>query len=122
MLTTHNMEEADTLCERVAIIDHGKILVCDTPENLKSKFGTQTHFELDLGGAPPGLAQRLRALPEVTAVETTATGLRISAETRDGLLPRIVELTSGHHLRDIAVVEPSLETVFISLTGKELRD
>jgi ABC-2 type transport system ATP-binding protein len=122
VLTTHNMDEADTLCERVAIIDHGKILACDTPANLKNKLGTQTMFELDLGGAPPELAPRLRALPEVTAVEPTATGFRVSAEARDGLLPRIVQLTRGHHLRDISVAEPSLETVFIALTGRELRD
>jgi ABC-2 type transport system ATP-binding protein len=58
----------------------------------------------------------------VTAVEPTATGFRVSAEARDGLLPRIVQLASGYHLRDISVAEPSLETVFIALTGRELRD
>jgi len=58
----------------------------------------------------------------VTAVETTATGFRLSAEAREGLLLRIVQLASGHHLRDISVVEPSLETVFIALTGRELRE
>jgi ABC-2 type transport system ATP-binding protein len=122
VLTTHNMEEADALCERVAIIDHGKILVCDTPENLKNRLGAHTIFELDLGGAPAAIGLLLRALPEVTAVEPTSTGFRVSAEARDGLLPRIVQLTSGHHLRDISVVEPSLETVFIALTGRELRE
>jgi len=122
VLTTHNMEEADALCERVAIIDHGKILVCDTPENLKNRLGAKTIFDLDLNGAPPEIAQLLRDLPEVTAVEPTATGFRVSAEARDGLLPRIVQLTSGHHLRDISVIEPSLETVFIALTGRELRE
>lgn len=122
VLTTHNMEEADVLCERVAIIDHGKILVCDTPDNLKNRLGAQTIFDLDLNGAPPQIAQLLSELPEVTAVEPTATGFRVSAEARDGLLPRIVQLTSGYHLRDISVIEPSLETVFIALTGRELRE
>jgi ABC-2 type transport system ATP-binding protein len=122
VLTTHNMEEADALCERVAIIDHGRILVCDTPEKLKKSFGALTIFDLDLNGAPPEIAQRLRELADVTAVEPTATGFRVSAEARDGLLPRIVQLTSGHHLRDISVIEPSLETVFIALTGRELRE
>jgi ABC-2 type transport system ATP-binding protein len=122
VLTTHNMEEADVLCERVAIIDHGKILVCDTPGNLKNKFGAQTIYELDLGGAPPEIARLLRDLPEVSAVEPTPTGFRVSAEARDGLLPQIVQVTSAHHLRDISVVEPSLETVFIALTGRELRE
>jgi ABC-2 type transport system ATP-binding protein len=106
----------------VAIIDHGKILVCDTPEALKTRLAAQTIFELELSGAPPDLAQQLRELPQVTAVEPTATGFRVSAGARDGLLPRIVQLTSGHHLRDISVSEPSLETVFIALTGRELRE
>ncbi len=122
VLTTLNMEEADALCERVAIIDHGKILVCDTPENLKNRLAAHTIVDLDLNGAPPEIGQLLRELPGVTGVEPTATGFRVSTEARDGLLPRIVQLTSGHHLRDISVVEPSLESVFIALTGRELRE
>jgi len=122
VLTTHNMEEADAFCERVAIIDHGKILMCDTPENLKNRLAAHTIVDLDLNGAPPEIGQLLRELPGVTGVEPTATGFRVSTEARDGLLPRIVQLTSGHHLRDISVVEPSLESVFIALTGRESRE
>ncbi len=71
------MEKADALCERVAIIDHGKILVCDTPENLKNRLAAHTIFDLELNGAPPEIGQLLRELPGVTGVEPIATGFRV---------------------------------------------
>lgn len=122
VLTTHNMDEADLLCERLAIIDHGKILVCDSPQNLKSSVGAQTIFDLRLKDSPAEVVDRLRTLPGIAAVEPTAAGLRLRADGRDGLLPLIVEASAGHHLRDVSVIEPSLETVFIALTGRELRE
>jgi len=92
VLTTHYMEEADTLCERVAIIDHGQILVCDTPPNLKRGVGAQKIFQLHLrdGQADP-LRERLQHVPGVTSVEGNATGLRVFTDGRTGLLPDIVE-------------------------------
>jgi ABC-2 type transport system ATP-binding protein len=122
LLTTHYMEEADELCDRVAIIDHGKILICDTPEELKRSVGAQKVYELHLreeDTAP--LTDRLRHTPGVASVENFAQGLRVFTTGSDGILPRIVELT-GDNLRDIAVSETSLETVFIKLTGRDLRE
>ncbi len=122
VLTTHYMEEADALCERVAIIDHGKILVCDEPGKLKSSVGAQKVFELHLeSGQTDGLAPRLRQVPGVNEVETSADGLRLFTDGRNGLLPEIVGIT-GDCLQDVKVSETSLETVFIKLTGRELRD
>ncbi len=122
VLTTHYMEEADALCERVAIIDHGKILVCDEPGKLKSSVGAQKVFELHLeSGQSDGLAERLRQVPGVNEVETSADGLRLFTDGRAGLLPEIVGVT-GDGLQDVKVSETSLETVFIKLTGRELRD
>jgi ABC-2 type transport system ATP-binding protein len=122
VLTTHYMEEADQLCDRVAIIDHGKILVCDTPDQLKSSVGAQKVFELHLQDSQAdGLSTRLRELLGVTAVEDQASGLRVFTDGRRGLLPEIVVL-AGDNLRDMSVSETSLETVFIKLTGRELRD
>lgn len=122
LLTTHYMEEADSLCERVAIIDHGKILVCDTPGALKRGVGAQKVFELHLQDAQTdGLGHRLGSLPGVSAVEPFASGLRLFTDGRGGLLPQIVE-AAGDKLRDISISETSLETVFIKLTGRELRD
>jgi len=122
VLTTHYMEEADALCDRVAIIDHGKILVCDTPGALKSSVGAQKVFELHLQKTETdGLDDRLRHLPGVSAVEGHANGLRLFTDGRSGLLPQIVEV-AGDNLQDVRVSETSLETVFIKLTGRDLRD
>ncbi len=122
VLTTHYMEEADQLCGRVAIIDHGKILVCGTPEELKSSVGAQKVFQLQLQDSKSdGLRERLGALPGVTAVEGHDSGLRLFTDGRSGLLPEIVAM-AGDNLRDMSVSETSLETVFIKLTGRDLRD
>lgn len=122
VLTTHYMEEADALCERVAIIDHGKILVCDEPGKLKASVGAQKMFELHLqSGSNDGLAERLRQVPGIGSVEASADGLRLFTDGRSGLLPEIVGVT-GDALQDVKVSETSLETVFIKLTGRELRD
>ena len=122
VLTTHYMEEADALCERVAIIDHGKILVCDEPSKLKSSVGAQKVFELRLQNAQNGgLAERLRQVTGIIAVEAAVDGLRLFTNGRSGLLPEIVGIV-GDGLQDVKVSETSLETVFIKLTGRELRD
>jgi len=122
LLTTHYMEEADALCDRVAIIDHGRILVCDTPEQLKRSVGAQKVFALHLSRSDGDLlANRLREIPGVASVENFAGGLRVFTSGGDGLLPRIVEVT-GDKLLDISVSETSLETVFIKLTGRDLRE
>ncbi len=122
VLTTHYMEEADALCERVAIIDHGKILVCDEPGKLKSSVGARKVFELRLQSAQnDGLAERLRQMPGISGVEAAVDGLRLFTDGRSGLLPEIVGLV-GDGLQDVKVSETSLETVFIKLTGRDLRD
>jgi ABC-2 type transport system ATP-binding protein len=121
VLTTHYMEEADELCNRVAIIDHGKILVCDTPQNLKSGVGAQKVINLHLAGGDPQLQQTLNQLHGVKSVETNKDGVRIFVDNLDGLLPRIIEVT-GPKLKDISVTETTLETVFIKLTGRDLRE
>ena len=120
VLTTHYMEEADELCDRVAIIDHGKILVQDTPAALKGSVGAQKVYELDLGGRGNAgeLTSQLRRLPGVTGVEPTSKGVRVLAQGTDGLLSDIVREADPFGLRDLAITETSLETVFIRLTGQ----
>jgi ABC-2 type transport system ATP-binding protein len=124
VLTTHYMEEADELCERVAIIDHGKILVEDTPAALKGTVGAQRVYELDLRTHQDvhRLVSELERKPGVANVETTAQGLRIFAEGTEGLLSDVVHLANPYGLRDLTITETSLETVFIRLTGRELRE
>ena len=122
VLTTHYMEEADELCDRLAIIDHGKILVEDTPEALKASLGASSIVELDVREATEELRPRLASLPGVTSVEATPKGLRLMAASSEGLLPEVIGAASPFGLRDMRITEPSLETVFIRLTGRDLRE
>ncbi len=124
VLTTHYMEEADELCDRVAIIDHGRILVEDTPASLKSSVGAQKVYELDLRDAASAeaLLAPLQALGGVASVEVIPIGIRILAHPAEGLLTEIVRLSDPLGLRDLAIAETSLETVFIRLTGRDLRE
>jgi ABC-2 type transport system ATP-binding protein len=124
VLTTHYMEEADELCDRVAIIDHGKILVEDTPAALKSSVGAQRVYELDLRSQEnvPKLVQELQQKSGVASAEATGKGVRILAEGTEGLLSEVVHAANPYGLRDLTITETSLETVFIRLTGRDLRE
>ena len=125
VLTTHYMEEADELCDRLAIIDHGRILVEDTPAALKGSVGGEKIYDLRLesGAAREALRGHLQSLAGVTGVENMDEGgLRVLARAQDGLLAQVVTTANEYGLRDISTTEPSLETVFIRLTGRELRE
>jgi ABC-2 type transport system ATP-binding protein len=125
MLTTHHMEEADRLCGRVAIMDHGKILALDTPAALKKSIGADTVVTVKTTSDAAQLAGLLtRDLEGVTSTRQVAGGLQLHVQGSDRLVPRIAASAErgGFDLVDLSVSEPSLETVFISLTGKELRD
>jgi ABC-2 type transport system ATP-binding protein len=124
VLTTHYMEEADELCDRVAIIDHGKILVEDTPAALKGSVGAQKVYALDLASTDQvgTLVAQLQQMNGVRGAEPTPSGIRILADNADGLLPEIVRVSNPYGLRDLTMTETSLETVFIRLTGRDLRE
>jgi len=125
LLTTHYMEEADRLCERVAIMDHGKILALDTPAALKGSTGADTIVTVRTTGDPQQLGELLSHDVEgVTRIRTADGKLELHMRGGDRLVPRIVLAAErgGFELLDVSVAEPTLETVFISLTGKELRD
>jgi ABC-2 type transport system ATP-binding protein len=125
LLTTHYMEEADRLCGRVAIMDHGRILALDTPAALKQSIGADTVVTVQTTGDRDRLTQLLaREIPGVTRGYLVAGGLQLHVRGRDRVLPRIAAAAErgGFNLVDLSVTEPSLETVFIGLTGKELRE
>ena len=124
VLTTHYMEEADTLCDRLAIIDHGKILVEDTPTALKSSLGAQKVYELKMRSPTRAteLMAALQQLPGVASAEPFEAGVRVFAEGADGLLTEIVKTANPFGLRDMTITEASLESVFIRLTGRDLRE
>jgi ABC-2 type transport system ATP-binding protein len=124
VLTTHYMEEADELCDRVAIIDHGKILVEDTPAALKASIGAEKIYVLDLRQRSeiPALLDKIGSIPGVSSAEAVDSGVRIFAQGADGLLSEIVQAANPYGLHDLSVTETSLETVFIRLTGRDLRE
>jgi ABC-2 type transport system ATP-binding protein len=125
LLTTHYMEEADKLCDRVAIMDHGRILALDTPAALKQSIGADTVVTLKTAGDTGELAALLaRDVDGVARTRPLPGGLELHLKGTDRLVPRIVQAAEhgGFDLVDLSVAEPSLETVFINLTGKELRE
>jgi ABC-2 type transport system ATP-binding protein len=126
LLTTHYMEEADQLCDRVAIMDHGRILALDTPAGLKRSVGADTVVTVKTAGDPQRLASLLTGeLDGVRRTRPVDGGLELHVQGGSGrLIPRIVLAAErgGFDFSDVSVAEPTLETVFISLTGKELRD
>jgi ABC-2 type transport system ATP-binding protein len=125
ILTTHYMEEADQLCRRVAIMDHGKILALDTPSELKQSVGADTIVTVKAPGDQERLAEVLqREVPDAARVRHTDDGLELHVRGGDRLLARVVAAAEGggFEVADLSVAEPSLETVFINLTGRDLRD
>jgi ABC-2 type transport system ATP-binding protein len=125
MLTTHYMEEADKLCNRVAIMDHGRILALDTPIELKRSVGADTIVTVKAAGDPEQLAEGFSSrLEGLTRSRAIPGGIELQIRGNERLVPRVVEAAeaAGLSLADLSVAEPTLETVFIGLTGKELRD
>jgi ABC-2 type transport system ATP-binding protein len=131
ILTTHYMEEADRLCQRLAVVDHGKILTLDSPAALKRSLpGAQV---LDLWvRAPQPLAPRLREVQGVLNLESVEAGaegdglerLRLFVDPADGLLDRVLHAVrdGGADLHHVSLSQPSLEDVYIHLTGRGLRE
>ena len=130
LLTTHYMEEADLLCDRVGIIDLGRIIALDTPANLKKSIKQLDVMQLEIEGFDPALTEVLNQLPAVEQAiaryvdDDRVWSLAIHTADSRSVLPRLIELIGSRsgRIRHLAVSEPSLEDVFISLTGKQLRD
>jgi ABC-2 type transport system ATP-binding protein len=122
ILTTHYMEEADRLCDRLAIIDYGEILVMGTPDQLKRQVGVETVVTLTLEGDREGAVKALSVVPGVDRTEIVEGEVLVYLAEREGPLPAVVGAAMGFGMVDLALTEPTLETVFIQLTGRALRD
>jgi ABC-2 type transport system ATP-binding protein len=125
LLTTHYMEEADKLCNRVAIMDHGRILALGTPAELKQSVGADTVVTVKTSGDQGQLSELLsREVEGVTRTRSVDGAIQLHMQGSERLVPRIVLSAEcgGFDILDLSIAEPSLETVFINLTGKELRD
>jgi ABC-2 type transport system ATP-binding protein len=125
LLTTHYMEEADFLCDRLAIIDHGRLLALDTPQALKRSTGADSYVTVHTGGDLHALQDVLaRDVPGVERTELIEGTVRLLMKGTEGVLPSVVGAAErgGFTVTDLSVTEPTLETVFIELTGRELRE
>jgi ABC-2 type transport system ATP-binding protein len=129
LLTTHNMEEADALCQRLAIIDHGRNIALGSPRELKASVPGGFLLRLRFGKHSPELLQRLEALAGVREVRTNKdansdNGADVYADRGGSLVPEIANLASGAsvELCDVHISEPSLENLFLHHTGRSLRE
>jgi ABC-2 type transport system ATP-binding protein len=130
LLTTHYMEEADQLSDRIGIIDQGKIIALDTPSRLKETINQKDIIHLEVAGWKPEHAIALQSLPEVDNLVAHPDGsesiweVSLQAVSSLAVLPGIVDTLNhnGTRLVNMNILKPSLEDVFINLTGKALRD
>ena len=125
LITTHYMDEADKLCDRIAIVDHGKLVALDTPTALKASVPGSTVVEVQFAHDLPDCLHRMQQLPDVTTVEQHEDGV-FRLFTRDGSITttQLVELAvhSGDTIRSLSVQNTTLDDVFVYYTGRQLRD
>ncbi|RLC62607.1 MAG: export ABC transporter ATP-binding protein [Chloroflexota bacterium] len=124
LYTTHYMEEAERLCHRVAIIDEGRIIALDTPRKLVTDLGGGIIHLGIADGMAEGLLEQIRALPEVRAVTRLDGKVKVEATRAQEALVGLLALfnRTDTDVTSLEVLEPNLETVFLHLTGKRLRD
>ncbi len=127
-LTTHFMEEADRLCERVAVMDHGELLACDTPGALKTAHGGHVEVNLKPVGDTESLARHLSAglgaiLIGPPEIDLMAGSIRLAVRHSDGVARQVLRLAdeAKADIADLSIGRPSLERVFLNLTGRSLR-
>lgn len=131
LLTTHYMEEADQLCDRIAIIDHGKIIALNTPEKLKKRIRKIDTIQINVSNLHPKEEKEISLLEGVEKAAVTFTNptvgeavVKIHAAKSEEVIPLATEylIKNGVRITALEETKPSLEDVFISLTGRKLRD
>ena len=122
-MTTHYLDEADQLCDRVAVIDHGKIIALGTPKELKDGVGGDS-LEVSTGSAGPDPSTVLQSLPGVTEVTRKGDVYRAKCSNGESLVPKAVLAAeqAGIDIVGISVIKPTLEEVFLQLTGRAYRE
>ena len=124
VLTTHYMDEAEILSDRVAIVDHGQLLVVGTTAELIKATGMQTMLRLTVAGDPTACDKPLRGLPEVRQVSVDGNQVRVYTESGARLLPQVLQslLAAGVEVRTVEVTVPNLGAVFLHYAGRELAE
>ena len=124
LLTTHYMFEADQLCQRVAVINHGQIIALDTPDGLKQNVRDLSVIEIEAFGVPAQTVERMRALPFVDAVSVEnrdqKQALLIQSPRGSEAVPDLMAALNGHRVGRVVVREPTLEDAYIRLVGGEV--
>jgi ABC-2 type transport system ATP-binding protein len=124
LLTTHYMDEADKLCDRIAIVDHGALKALDSPLRLKTSIPGQNTVEVSFSTVPPGWIERLQRLPDVQAVGSEDHIFRISTRNGPATTLALMEeaARSDIAVQSLSVQSTTLDDVFVHYTGRGLRD
>ncbi len=124
ILTTHYMDEADKLCDRIAIIDHGKLVALDSPLKLKASIPGKNILEVSFSDVPTGWTHTLEALPEVAEVRADDHVFRISSHNGPRTTVELMEAArkAGTTVVSLSVQSTTLDDVFVHYTGRQLRD
>ena len=124
LLTTHYMDEADRLCDRIAIVDHGKLVALDSPLKLKASIPSQNAIEVSFSTVPTGWSEQLKSLPHVQSVTNEDHIFRIATADGPATTMALVAATeaAGLAVQSLAVKSTTLDDVFVHYTGRDLRD
>jgi ABC-2 type transport system ATP-binding protein len=124
LLTTHYMDEADKLCDRIAIVDHGKLVALDSPLTLKASISGVNILEVSFPNTPPGWEDRLKALREVESVSSRDHVFRIATRNGPATTMALLETAAqvGLPVNSLSVQSTTLDDVFVHYTGRQLRD
>ena len=124
LLTTHYMDEADKLCDRIAIVDHGKLVALDSPLKLKASIPGKNILEVSFSHAPPNWMETLKSLPEVAEVKLADNIYRVSSQNGPRTTVALVEAARNADVTvtSLSVQSTTLDDVFVHFTGHQLRD
>jgi ABC-2 type transport system ATP-binding protein len=124
LLTTHYMDEADKLCDRIAIVDHGKLAALDTPTKLKDSVPGNDTLEAEFENAPPDWDEQLQKLAQAAGVSHRDGVVRISSNDGPATVAALMDLARarGVHVKKVSVQSTTLDDVFMHYTGTGLRD
>jgi len=124
LLTTHYMDEADKLCDRIAIVDHGKLAALDTPTQLKDSVPSTDAVEAEFDGAPSDWIEQLRGLAQAASVTQHDGAVHIASHDGPATVAALMDLARARHVtvKKVAVQSTTLDDVFLHYTGRELRD
>jgi ABC-2 type transport system ATP-binding protein len=122
VMTTHYMEEADKLCDRIAIVDRGELLELDTPEALKQRAPGGTLVEISVTGPADSLVDAVTGIEGVLRGEASGSLLRVYSDRGGRVISPVIQAVEekGLAVSNISLTEPSLETLFVERTGRKL--